>query len=423
MNNQDNPRTNPSVAEIKSFSTAKEEAFSKLDIYIPEWLEYKVSGKEWISWGSDNMMPKYLITMRDSSAIHNAILTKKELYTYGNGLEDGKQIDCFTYGTPTTLKALISDFYVYGMFAMNVVWSLDGKSIAHAEHTDMGKLRAGKKDAMGKITHWYYSNNFNDTRKPENRPVELRNYDPREPYGSQVYVYHPYASGFQYYSKPTYYSSINWINLDYEISNWHLNNVRAGFAGSMAVIFNEMPDSQEERDYIYAQLKQQYSGSTQAGNVFIIFNRDKETGVELQPLQLNDSDSRYESLMEIVRNNIMSGHNVVGPALFGISTPGALGARTELDIALEILMNTEIYPNQKLICETLQSVLKLDFMPALSTTSPVQFIFSETVMKDILTQDELRALISYAPLTAEEQTITDTNIEKAGEAGLDVSPT
>jgi hypothetical protein len=44
-------------------------------------------------------------------------------------------------------------------------------------------------------------------------------------------------------------------------------------------------------------------------------------------------------------------------------------------------------------------------------------------MKDILTQDELRELISYPPLTATEETVTDTNIEKAGEAGLDVSPT
>jgi hypothetical protein len=184
-----------------------------------------------------------------------------------------------------------------------------------------------------------------------------------------------------------------------------------------------MPDSQEERDYIYAQLKQQYSGSTAAGNVFIIFNRSKEEGVELMPLQLNDSDSRYEALMEITRNNIMSGHNVVGPALFGISTPGALSARTELDIALEILMNTEISPNQKLIGETLQRVLRLDFMPELTTTSPVQFVFSETVMKDILTQDELRELISYPPLTKDEETVTDTNIEKSGEAGLDVSPT
>jgi hypothetical protein len=191
----------------------------------------------------------------------------------------------------------------------------------------------------------------------------------------------------------------------------------------MAVIFNEMPDSQEERDYIYTQLQQQYAGSTAAGSVFIIFNRDKETGVELQPIELNSSDQRYETLMEIVRNNIMSGHNVVGPALFGISTPGALSARTELDIALEILMNTEISPNQKLICETLQRVLRLDFMPELTTTSPVQFIFSETVMKDILTQDELRELISYPPLSSEQETVTDTNIQDAGKAGLDVSPT
>ena len=115
-------------------------SFSKLEIYIPEWLEYKISGKEWISWGSDNLMPKYLITMRDSSAIHNAILTKKELYTYGNGLEDGKQIPCFTHGTPETLKALISDFYVYGMWALNLVYDVNG-NVIHAEHVDSEPVR------------------------------------------------------------------------------------------------------------------------------------------------------------------------------------------------------------------------------------------------------------------------------------------
>ena len=107
MNNQETPKTNPSVAQIKSFSTAKEEAFSKLDIYIPEWLEYKVSGKECISWGSDNMMPKYLITMRDSYAIHNAILTKKELYTNQNRLffsSNFRDLVVNTYSCPTTIS-------------------------------------------------------------------------------------------------------------------------------------------------------------------------------------------------------------------------------------------------------------------------------------------------------------------------------
>ena len=78
MNKQPNPNPNPN-SDFYSFSRV-EEKFSKLDVYIPEWLEYKISGKEWISWGSNNLMPQYLITMRDSSAIHNAILTKKELY-------------------------------------------------------------------------------------------------------------------------------------------------------------------------------------------------------------------------------------------------------------------------------------------------------------------------------------------------------
>lgn len=383
--------------------------FSREEVVIPEWQEYKVSGKEYISWGSKNDMPKFLIEMKDRSAMHNSILQKKALYTYGNGLMEGQKIDQFKLGEEYTLKAIIDDFWLYGMYALEVIWSQDGSEIAHAEHVDMSKLRAGKKDGFGKITHWWYSNDWSDIRKKENTPVARPAYNPLDPTGSQIFVFQGYSSGSSYYSKPSYYGAINYIALDYEISNWHLNNVRNGFTPSMAIIMNDMPDSQEERDYIYKELKKQYGGSTNAGEIVLIFTRDKDHGVELQPIQANDSDTRYEALMTLVRDQILAGHSIVSPLLYGVKTEGQLGGNNELLSAFEITMNTEIAPVQKQIEESLQRVLKLNFMPEFEDSSPVTFAFSESIMKDILSVDEMRDLIGYQPMVQGEESITESN--------------
>jgi hypothetical protein len=292
------------------------------------------------------------------------------------------------------------------MWAMNVVWSNDGQTIAHAEHVDMSKLRAGRKNEFGRISSWYYSNDWNNTRKHENKIVELAAYDPRNPEGSQIFVYHPYSSGFNYYSKPNYWGAINYISLDYELSNWKLNSVRNGFSPSMSIIINDMPETQEERDYIYGQLRSQYSGSTNAGEVFLIFSNG-ENGVQLEPIASNDSDTKYNDFMTIVRDQILVGHQATNPILFGVATPGSLGGRTELIEAYELMMNTEIKPTQEMFGETLQRLLKLDFEPEFVNLPPMEYAFSESIMKDILTQDEMRDLIGYGPI-GNQDSITET---------------
>lgn len=386
-------------------------SFGKEFNTIPEWSEFRITGKDYISWGPKNNMPDYLIKMKDTSGAHNAILQKRSLYTYGNGLIEGQEIEAFKLGQKETLQAIIDDYWLYNMYALNVVWSEDGTTISHAEHVDMSKLRAGVRDVFGKITHWYYSNNWKESRKNENKPMAIKAYNPREPKGSQIFVYQGYTSGSSFYNKPAYFGAANYINLDYEISNFHLSNAQNGFTPSMMITMNDMPDSQEERDYIFNELKKQYQGTSNAGEIFLMFARNKENGVDITPINANDSDSRYKDIMEIVIDQILIGHSVVSPTLYGIKTPGSLGNSNELLTAFTITMNTEIDPVQQLLGDTLQRVLKLDFTPEFEDSSPVEFTFSENIMKEILTQEEMRDIIGYDPLEESEDTIAEDTIK------------
>lgn len=384
--------------------------FAKSGQRSPDWTEFKISGKPYVSWGDKNLMPEYLIQMKDNSSTHNAILQKRGLYTYGNGLVEDQVIEAFKLGQKETIQAIIDDFWLYGMYAMNVVWSNDGKTIAHAEHIDMSKLRAGVKNSLGKIDHWYFSNNWKESRKSENKPTAMPAYNPREPKGSQVFVYRGYSSGSSFYNKPAYFGAANYISLDFEISTFHLSNAQNGFAPSMMITMNDMPDSQEERDYIYDELKKQYQGTANAGEIFLMFAKNKENGVEITPINANDSDSRYKDLMGIVTDQILIGHSVVSPTLYGVKTAGSLGNSNELLTAFTITMATEIDPVQNQIAETLKNVLKLDFEPKFQDSSPVAYNFSESIMKEILTNNEMREIISYEPLEISDTTIAEDEI-------------
>jgi hypothetical protein len=80
------------------------------------------------------------------------------------------------------------------------------------------------------------------------------------------------------------------------------------------------------------------------------------------------------------------------------------------------MMNTEIKPTQEMFGETLQRLLKLDFQPEFVNLPPMEYAFSESIMKDILTQDEMRELIGYDPLTVNQETITESNIDAENNA-------
>ena len=55
------------------------------NIKVPEFKEVK--GKDWISYGDNNLYPEYLIELALRSAKHSAILSGKVNYIYGGGLE------------------------------------------------------------------------------------------------------------------------------------------------------------------------------------------------------------------------------------------------------------------------------------------------------------------------------------------------
>ncbi len=89
-------------------------------------------------------------------------------------------------------------------------------------------------------------------------------------------------------------------------------------------------------------------------------------------------------------------------------TPGKLGGVKEIRDAQELFNNLVIKPEQKIIAKEFKKVLpyfkELQDVEELSIKSnnPISFTWSENILKEILTEDEMREEISREPKEVEE---------------------
>ena len=80
---------------------------------------------------------------------------------------------------------------------------------------------------------------------------------------------------------------------------------------------------------------------------------------DIQNLALSDAHNMYQTLNELVIQNLMIGHRVVSPSLMGVKTEGQLGGKNELLEAYELYSRSVIQPYQDIIVKALSKVFSV----------------------------------------------------------------
>ena len=109
--------------------------------------------------------------------------------------------------------------------------------------------------------------------------------------------------------------------------------------------------------------------------------------------------------------NILSGHKITNPLLVGIKTPGQLGGTQELQTSFSIYNSQVINPLKSQLLESFNMIGKIKGCSELmvETVAPIEFTFSEQIMIQILSTDEMREIIGYQPASAAQQNNDTTN--------------
>jgi hypothetical protein len=307
--------------------------------------EYKYNAAHgFIEWGHNNFYPQYLLNLYNhyGSSTHKSIINKKTRLTTGYGLKDilNPQLAEFVKQNDIedVLKKCEVDFEIFNGFCFEVIWSNDGTTFT-IHYMPFNRIRKGIENNQIDYPHYWYSVNWREYKKDEYEPRILRKFDPEIRQGKQLYYYiEPNPQADEIYPIPTYSVSLNWIELDYEISKFHLNQVKQGFSPSFILNFATGIPSVEEMDDYYRDFRRNYEGATNSGKIIITYSDGAEQKPELTPIQLNDSDERFIMLQDMVEKNIVMGHEI--PPQLVILTPGKLGSTEERE---ELLAEFQSY--------------------------------------------------------------------------------
>ena len=341
--------------------------------------------KDYVSFGQYNSFPQELIELYNNSSIHNTCVNAIVDGIIGEGLTADPEWVLDTANSTgeswnDLLKKVAVDYKLYGGFSLEVIWSKGRTKVAEVYHIDFSWLRAKEKNYRGQIPGYFisdeWSTNYRYGRDYGNVSTQdmpyLPIYNPRmatsEP--KQLLVYKPYRPGMSYYPLPDYVGALRVIDLDQEVDNFHINNIKNGLAPSLAITtFTNA--NEDEREAIERMLQIQYSGTNNAGSLMYMDVDSPENAPQITPINSNGSDDYYIAINDMVTQKILTAHRITSPMILGIKTEGQLGGREEVIDAYLLLINTVIRPFQQDILAIFEDLLEMKY-PELEITLGIQ---------------------------------------------------
>ena len=377
---------------------------------VPTFKEAR--GKDWILFGDEgeykNRYPEYLLDLYRRSAKNHAIINSKKDYVVGQGWAV-KQEGLDTLGLARLqefinhpnqyeslndiLEKVALDYELYNGFALEIVYNQLNDKIAAVYHADFARYRSNEDGSC-----YYYSEDWSK-HNPVVEKIEAFNW--KEPSGKQLLYVKGYSPDCKYYPLPTYLGSTSYIELDVEIANFHLNAVKNNFVGGTIVSFYNGEPTAEEQEEIERQIKDKFTGTDNANSIVLNFADSRDRGVEIQQLNGNDFDKRFDILNKTVQREIYAGHQVTDPALFGIKEDGIFTSRNQLVDSFELFQNTYINNRQQFIERVFNELASLQGLSNrlyIQDTEPISVQFSEATVTSVMTQEEIREKVGLPKL-------------------------
>ncbi len=354
---------------VKTFT--EEETFSQIQTVLSKPIElpkpYESKSTDYVQFGQNNCFPLELLELRNSSAIHDAIIEAKTNLICGAGIifddnadlsqqfiiQNWKMIP-FWRKLDRVMWLVTRDYLTFGYACYEVIYSMDKSRIVDMNWVDASRIVSGKKEE-GELEpeYYYYSKDWKNIKAYPARQVGKWN--PVEPGGRQLMFISSQENNMDYYSLPDYYSAIKWIKSDALMADYNMNAINQGFSPSIIFKFFKKPTPEERRTQAEG-IKSSHGGTKNAGKAIIFYADSKETAPEIQTIDATNIDQRLIQVADQITQQIVTAHKT-HPTLCGIAIAGKLGVSNELLQAWSIMNSMVIKPNRKVILDSFKEVL------------------------------------------------------------------
>ena len=354
------------------------------------------TGKEWVAYGENNLYFDYLIERYNGSATNNAIINGMSELIYGKGLDasdsnrkPNEYAQMKSLFTKDCLRKVTADYKMMGQCAFQVIYSKDRSKVTEVYHMPIESLRAEKCNEEGDIEAYYYAKSWVEVAKKKEIPTRIAAFGFSND-GIEILYVRPYRAGFYYYSPVDYQGGLPYAELEEEVANYHINNIKNGLAPSMLINMNNGVPTEEERYTIENRIIEKFSGTSNSGKFILAFNDNKEMAADITPVQLSDASDQYQFLSSESMQKLMVAHRVTSPMLLGIKDNSGLGNNAEeLKTASILFENTVIAPMQENILDGLDKILAYNDISLnlyFKTLQPLEF--RDNVVVDAETKEE-----------------------------------
>ncbi len=327
-------------------------------------------GQNYITYGRNNDYFQYLIDRVRGSATNGAVINSIIDLIYGNGLtSDDKDINPIQFKEAVNIfkdedvRRAVSDIKMLGQCAFQIQYKGGHSKIASAKHIPIEKLAIRKADKKGKINGFYYSDDWTGYRSDEDLKYIPAFGTSKE--GIEILYIKPYRAGLFYFSNVDYQGGLQYAELEEEIGNYHINNIKNGLAPSMLINMNNgVPSSEEKMKKIESEIKKRFSGSSNSGKFILAFNDDNSQESSITPVALSDASEQYQFLSTESAQKILTAHRVISPLLLGLPSATGFGSNAEeLATSYTLMIYWVAKPFRDIMINEMSKVLRFNDNP------------------------------------------------------------
>lgn len=304
-------------------------------------VEREVRNNGYWLWGEDNRFPEYLYSLVTNCATLQSILNGSITYTIGNGIMNNtvfQNANCLGESLEDVVNKMVVDRWYFGGCACQVLYNRYGEVVQIAS-IDFRKLRTNKTGStIYLLDDW---GGWGTNRAEKFHPFDLEK-------GSEENIQILYYKGQKtrgVYPVCDYNAALVSAETQIEIQEFNYNEIINNFSGTTIINFNNGNPTEPERERIEDGIIDKHTGSSNAGNVVLTFNQDKDHAVTIERLQTDDLDIRYNTLATKTRENLFVSLGAM-PILFGIQDITGFN-RQEYKDAFALYNRTRIKPVQR----------------------------------------------------------------------------
>jgi len=313
---------------------------------------------KWLTNGPDN---EYFFTVEKAylgSPTNASIIDNYANYIVGEGLEDTTGlIEVANYLSEEDQRLAFTDFKMQGACAFQVIYNLGG-GISKLYYVSTKTLAIDRQpDITDEPEAYWYS--FDWLQKTRFKPVRYAAFGKGENLETEI-LYIKRHSPQPLFALPDWQSGIQYAQTEEQLSNYYINHIKNNFSAGKIVNVNQgIPVNDEAQEEAEIAIKSQLTGTSNAGQIIISFNDNKDNATTVENIEITDAYSQFQFLSEECVNKIMLSHKVNDKSLFGFVNGSGFSSTAEQMVqSMKILYRSQINPMRKILINGLSPVFK-----------------------------------------------------------------